>query len=135
MIDRPCLHLVVRTPREVVADLTALSLRVPADTGQVGIRPRGEAIVTPVEPGLVLIRTADGMRFVGTAGGLLRTAAREAVLLTPVAALGDDAAAVLAAVDAALAAPDPERELRQAIERLEAGLLREVHGGDRGERR
>ena len=53
------------------------------------------------------------MRFVGTAGGLLRTAAREAVLLTPVAVLGDDAAAVLAAIDAALAGPDPERELRQ----------------------
>jgi F0F1-type ATP synthase epsilon subunit len=129
-MDQLCLHLVVRTPREVVADLTALSLRVPADTGQVGIRPRGEATVTPVEPGLVLIRTADGMRFVGTAGGLLRTTAREAVLLTPVAVLGNDAAAVLSAVEAALAGPDPERELRQAIERLEAGLLREAHGTD-----
>ena len=133
-MDQLSLHLVVRTPREVVADLTALSLRVPAETGQVGIRPRGEATVTPVEPGLVLIRTADRMRFVGTAGGLLRTAAREAVLLTPVAVLGDDAAAVLAAVDAALAGPDPERELRQAIERLEAGLLREAHGADGGGR-
>ena len=133
-MDQLRLHLVVRTPREVVADLTALSLRVPADTGQVGIRPRGEATVTPVEPGLVLIRTADGMRFVGTAGGLLRTTAREAVLLTPVAVLGNDAAAVLSAVEAALAGPDPERELRQAIERLEAGLLREARGTDGGGR-
>lgn len=134
-MSRRCLHLVVRTPREVVAELEALSLRVPADTGQVGVRPRAEATVTPVEPGLVLVRTQDGMRFVGTAGGLLRTAAREAVLLTPVAVLGDDAAAVVAAIDAALAGPDPDRVLRQAIERLEAGLLREVHGGDGGGRR
>lgn len=133
-MDQLRLHLVVRTPREVVADLTALSLRVPTDTGQVGIRPRGEATVTPVEPGLVLIRTAHGMRFVGTAGGLLRTTAREAVLLTPVAVLGNDAAAVLSAVEAALAGPDPERELRQAIERLEAGLLREARGTDGGGR-
>ena len=131
---RPYLHLVVRTPREVVAELQALSLRVPADTGQVGVRPRAEPAVTPVEPGLVLIRTAEGMRFVGTAGGLLRTTGQEAVLLTPVAVLGDDAAAVLAAIDAVLTGPDPERELRRAIERLEAGLLREVHGGDGGAR-
>ena len=133
-MERCCLHLVVRTPREVVAELQALSLRVPTDTGQVGLRPRGEATVTPVEPGLVLVRTADGMRFVGTAGGLLRTTAREAVLLTPVAVLGEDGTAVLTAIDAALSAPDAEHELRQAIERLEAGLLREVHGGGRGER-
>ena len=92
-------------------------------------------MVTPVEPGLILIRAVDGMRFLGTAGGLLRSTAREAVLLTPVAVLGNDGAAVLAAIDAALGAPDPEHDLRQAIERLEAGLLREVHGGSGGERR
>ncbi len=129
------LHVVVRTPHEVVAELEVQSLRVPADTGQVGIRPRTEATVMPVEPGLVLARTPEGTRFIGTAGGLLRAEAFEAVLLTPVAVLGDDAAAVVAAVGAVLAGPDPERELRQAIERLETGLLREVRGGDGGERR
>jgi F0F1-type ATP synthase epsilon subunit len=129
------LHVVVRTPREVVAELDVRSLRVPTDTGQVGIRPRTEGTVTPVEPGLVLAHTADGMRAIGTAGGLLRATAREAVLLTPLAVLGDDAPAVLEAVDAALAGPDPERELRLAIERLETGLLREIRGGDGGGRR
>jgi F-type H+-transporting ATPase subunit epsilon len=129
------LHVVVRTPREVVAELEVQSLRVPTDTGQVGILPRTEATVTPVEPGLVLARTAERIRFIGTAGGLLRAEAFGAMLLTPVAVLGDDAAAVVAAVEAAVAGPDPERELRQAIERLETGLLREVRGGDGGERR
>jgi hypothetical protein len=52
------------------------------------------------------------------------------VLLTPVAVIGDDAATVVAAMDAALAAPDPERELRRAIEHLEQGLLREVRRRD-----
>jgi F0F1-type ATP synthase epsilon subunit len=129
------LHVVVRTPREVVAALDVRSLRVPTDTGLVGIRPRAEATVTSIEPGLVLARTAQGMRFIGTAGGLLRADALEAVLLTPLAVFGDDAAAVVAAVDTALAGPDPERELRLAIERLETGLLREIRGGDGGGRR
>jgi F0F1-type ATP synthase epsilon subunit len=129
------LHLVVRTPREVVAELDVRSLRVPTETGQVGIRPRAEAMVTAIEPGLVLASTAQRVCFIGTAGGLLRAERFEAVLLTPVAVLGDDPAAVVAAVDAALAGPDPERELRQAIERLETGLLREIRGGGGGERR
>jgi F0F1-type ATP synthase epsilon subunit len=134
-MSRGGLHVVVRTPREVVADLEVHSLRVSTDTGQVGIRPRAEATVTAIEPGLVLAHTAERVHFIGTAGGLLRAEAFEAVLLTPVAVLGDDAAAVAAAVDAALAGPDPERELRQAIERLETGLLREIRGSDGGERR
>jgi len=130
-MDRSHLHVVVRTPREVVAELDVLSLRVPTDTGQVGVRPRAESTVIPVEPGLVLAHTTTGMRVLGTAGGLLRTQAHEAVLLTPVAVVGDDAATVMAAMDATLAAPDPERELRRAIERLERGLLPEVRKGDR----
>lgn len=134
-MSRPGLHVVVRTPREVVADLEVQSLRVPTDTGQVGVRPRAEAAVTAVEPGLVLARVGDRMRVIGTAGGLLRVSSSEAVLLTPVAVLGDDAAAVVAAVDEALAGPEGERELRQAIERLEAGLLREARGGDGGQPR
>jgi F0F1-type ATP synthase epsilon subunit len=125
------LHVVVRTPRAVVAELDVRSLRVPTHTGQVGILPRAEATVTPVEPGLVLARTPERTRFIGTAGGLLRGRAFEAVLLTPVAVLGDQAPAVVAAMAATLAGADPEREFRQAIERLEAGLQREVRRGER----
>lgn len=134
-MPRPPLHVVIRTPREVVAELDVLALRVPTRSGQVGVRPGAEALVTPVEPGLVIARGADGVRFVGTAGGLLRTSARAGLLLTPLAVLGDDAMAVLAAVDAALSGPDPEHELRRAIERLEAGLLHEVRRRDDVHRR
>jgi len=134
-MKRGSVHLVVRTPRGVAADLEVQSLRVPTDTGQVGLRPGAEAAVTPVEPGLVLARTAERLHFIGTAGGLLRTDGREAELLTPVAVLEDDAAAAVAAVDQALAGADPERDLRQAIERLETGLRREVRGVDGDERR
>jgi len=99
------LHVVVRTPHEVVGEFAVLSLRVPTDTGQVGIRPRAEAAVTAIEPGLVFARTPEGRRFISTAGGLLRAGASEAVLLTPLAVLGHDAAAVVAAVDRCWPAP------------------------------
>jgi F0F1-type ATP synthase epsilon subunit len=123
------LHVVVRTPHEIVVETDARSLRVPTETGQVGIRPGGEAVVTPVEPGLAIVHTGEAVRYLGTAGGVLRTSARDAVLLTPLAILGDDAAAVLAAMDAAAAGPDPDQALRRAIEHLETGLLREVRRG------
>jgi F0F1-type ATP synthase epsilon subunit len=129
------LHVVVRTPREVVADAAVRSLRVPTATGQVGVRPRAEATVLAVEPGLVVARDGERSWFLGTAGGILRTAASEAVLLTPIAVRGDDPAAVVAALDAALASPDAEQDLRRAIGRLETGLLRELRGADGGGRR
>jgi F0F1-type ATP synthase epsilon subunit len=123
------LALVVRTPQAVVAELAAVSLRVPADSGQVGLRPRSEPTVLALEPGLVLVRTPQGLRFLATAGGLLRCDGRRAVLLTPVAVVGEDASAVRGGLEAALAAPGPDRELREAIERLETGILRELRGG------
>jgi F0F1-type ATP synthase epsilon subunit len=120
------LHLTVRTPHALIVELDVVSLRVPVDTGEVGLRPRGEATVLAVEPGLVLARTASVLRFLGTAGGLLRSDGQRAVLLTPLAVLGGDGAGVLEALAAALATPDPEIDLRRAIERLEAGILQEL---------
>jgi F0F1-type ATP synthase epsilon subunit len=120
------LHLIVRTPRALIVELDVVSMRVPVDTGEVGLRPRGEATVLAVEPGLVLVRTVNVLRFLGTAGGLLRSDGQRAVLLTPLAVLGGDGPGVLEALAAALATPDPELELRRAIERLEAGILQEL---------
>jgi len=125
------LHLVVLTPHALVAEREIDSLRVPVDTGQVGLRPRAEAAVLAVEPGLALARTGPALCFIGTAGGLLRTDGRDAVLLTPLAVLGDDGGSVLEALAAALAMPDPERDLRLAIERLQAGILTELRRADR----
>lgn len=120
------LHLVVRTPHALIAELDVVSLRVPADTGEVGLRPRGEATVLALEPGLVLARTASGVHFLGTAGGLLRSDGRRAILLTPLAVLGNDGPGVLDALAAALATPDPELELRRMMDRLQTGILQEL---------
>jgi len=120
------LELVVRTPHAVVAKLAVTSLRVPVDSGQVGLRPRCEPTVLALEPGLALVHTSSALRFLATAGGLLRCDGRCAVLLTPLAVLGEDAASVRARLDEALALPEADRDLRGAIERLQAGILREL---------
>lgn len=126
----PHLEVVVRTPREVVAELAARSLRVPSDTGQVGLRPRYEPTLLAVEPGLVLAWTTDGVRFLATAGGLLRCDGQRATLLTPLAVVGADAEDVRARLEEALASPRADLELRRAIERLETGILRQLRKGE-----
>ena len=55
--------------------------RVPTESGLVGLRPRGEPTVMAVEPGLVVLRLAEGLRFAATAGGLLESG-REPVSYT-----------------------------------------------------
>jgi F0F1-type ATP synthase epsilon subunit len=131
----PLLKIVVRTPREVAAEFDARSLRVPADTGQVGLRPRGEPTVLAVEPGLALAWTPEGVRFLATAGGLLRCDGRRAIVLTPVAVVGRDARSVRRRLEEALAVPRADLELRRAIERLETGILRELRVGEGSEGR
>ena len=120
------LRLIVRTPRQTVAELDARSLRVPTDTGQVGVRPRSEPALLAVEPGLVLVRTIESTSFVATAGGLLRWAKGSAVLLTPLAVAGDAAESVRAQLDAEIAAPNADLQLRLAISHLEAGIVSEL---------
>jgi F0F1-type ATP synthase epsilon subunit len=131
----PSLKVVVRTPREVAAEFDARSLRVPADTGQVGLRPRGEPTVLALEPGLVLAWTPEGVRFLATAGGLLRFDGRRAIVLTPVAVVGRDAPSVRKRLEEALAVPRADLELRRAIERLETGILRQLRRGEGPEAR
>jgi F0F1-type ATP synthase epsilon subunit len=126
------LQLTVRTPQGVVFEARVTSLRVPSDTGQVGLRPRAEAAALVVEPGLVLARAAGGLRFVATAGGLLRCDGERAILLTPLAVVGASAQAVRAELEAALAAPGADLELRGVLERLETGILRELRRGGAG---
>jgi F0F1-type ATP synthase epsilon subunit len=120
------LHLVVRTPRETLIELEAGSLRVPTDSGQVGVRPRAEPALLAVEPGLVLVRQGKVTVFVATAGGLLRCERRRAVLLTPLAVSGEDARSVRLRLEAELAGPNAELQLRHAIRRLEAGIVGEI---------
>jgi len=120
------LRLVVRTPQGGVFDQRVTSLRVPSDTGQVGLRPRTEAAALVVEPGLVLAAGSDGLRFVATAGGLLRCDGEEAVLLTPLAVVGESAEAVRAELEEALGTPRSDLELRAVLQSLETGILQEL---------
>ncbi len=120
------LRLVVRTPQGGVFDAPLTSLRVPTDTGQVGLRPRSEEAALVVEPGLVLAAGPDGLRFVATAGGLLRCGNNQAILLTPLAVVGESAESVRAELEQALASPRADVELRAVLQRFEAGILHEL---------
>jgi F0F1-type ATP synthase epsilon subunit len=123
------LRFTVQTPERTAFEAELVSLRLPTDSGQVGLRPRGEASLLAVEPGLVLAKTRDGLRFVATAGGLLRCDGRGATLLTPLAVTGESAQAVAQALDEALRAGRADLELHSLLQRLETGILVELRGG------
>ncbi len=128
-MSKSVLTLVVRTPGQVVLRMGVSSIRVPTETGQVGVRPRVEPLVLAVEPGLVLVRRDEAYHFVGTAGGLLRCDGSTASLLTPLAVCGDDQDTVVGALDEALAQPSVEMEARAALNRLQRSILRELREG------
>lgn len=119
-------RVVVRTPHRTVLDTEALAVRVPTITGHVGLRPRMERLVLPVETGLVLIRTGAGVTFVGSAGGLLAQDGCVATLLTPLGVVGEDAETVQQALEVAVAAPDAEWEVRTRLGQLQGRLLTEL---------
>jgi F0F1-type ATP synthase epsilon subunit len=120
------LRIVVRTPEGCVLDDQVGSLRVPTNTGQVGLRPRCEPTALIVEPGLALAEGDAGLLFVATAGGLLRCDGRMVVLLTPVAVLGNSAETVQAELESALGTSSADLELRSVLQRLETGILQEL---------
>ena len=124
------LHFVIRTPQDIVLEGDVSSVRVPTETGQVGLRPHGEPTVLAVEPGLIVVRQDDLIRFAGTAGGLLHCDGAVAHLLTPVAVIGAALTTVLEALDRALAVPSAEQEARALLGRLEKHIILELHGGD-----
>jgi F0F1-type ATP synthase epsilon subunit len=126
---------VVRTPRGGVFDADVSSVRVPTDTGQVGLRPRSEAAALVVEPGLVLAGDSGGVRYIATAGGLLRCDGRQSFLLTPLAVVGESAEAVRAELEQALSKPGADLELRTVLQRLETGILQQLRRGSPGRER
>lgn len=125
MIER--LRLLVRTPHEVILDALVRSARVPTETGNVGLRPRQEPVLLAIEPGLILLRSDDRVRFAATAGGLLNGDRERAILYTPFAVVGHQAEQVLAALDAALATPGSEIEARRRLGELEERIVQELH--------
>ena len=129
-MSRQQLHMIIRTPSETVVDQDVVAVRVPTQTGQVGVRPRGEPSVLAVEAGLVVLRWKGGVRYAGTAGGLLHSNGRTASLLTPLAVVGNDVEALSDQLDALLQAPSQAMDVRHAMERLERQILRELRQGD-----
>jgi len=119
---RDVLELVVRTPHAEVLRRSVTSLRVPTDTGSVGVLPGAERAVLAIEPGLAVAEDANGRILVGTAGGILRLEAARATLLSPLAIVGDDADTVRAEMGALSREPSADMELRRRIDMLERGL-------------
>ncbi|NOJ77209.1 hypothetical protein [Myxococcus xanthus] len=120
------LRFVIRTPREVVVDARVRSVRLPTESGHVGLRPREEAFASVVEPGLCLLRMDEGVRFAATAGGLLDAAGETGILYTPFAVAGERGEDVLASLSQALATPDSELSMRRRLGELEQRIAREL---------
>lgn len=125
MADR-FFRFVVRTPHDIVLDTQASSVRVPTETGYVGIRQHMEALVLPIEAGLVVVRLDGRVTLVGSAGGLLTADGGQATVFTPLAVVGTDPVAIQRALDDALAAPDSELAVRAKLGKLEGRILTEL---------
>ena len=125
------IRLVVRTPHQVIFDDRVRGARVPTETGQVGLRPRGEPLVLVIEPGLVLLRGGGGLRFGATVGGLLESSREQCTLYTPAAVVGSSEDEVLSALDRLLSAPDRELVARRQLAELEQRILQELRESPR----
>ena len=130
MVKTSEFQLIIRTPHEVILETSVRSARVPAETGQVGLRPRTESTVLAVEAGVIHVsRIAAGSAiesFIGTAGGLLMCDRNTATLLTPLAVVGDSERAIEEQLDDLMHQPGSELEARAALSKLEGHILSEL---------
>jgi F0F1-type ATP synthase epsilon subunit len=120
------LRLVIKTPHQTVLDIRVAAIRVPTETGLVGIRPGGEPLVVALEPGLIVIRIASGERFAATAGGLLESGRSQCTVLTPYAAVGNSEPEIEEALNRILATPSTEVVARRRLEELEQRIVKEL---------
>jgi F0F1-type ATP synthase epsilon subunit len=129
--DLDVLRFVIRTPHGTVFDNAVRGVRVPTETGQVGMRPRGEPMVLAIESGLIVVRLAVETRFAATAGGLLESGRDRCVLYTPFAVIDRSEVAVLEGLGQALATPKSELAARRQLAELEQHILRELRDRNR----
>lgn len=102
------------------------SARVPTQSGQVGLRPRQEALLLVVSPGLIVLRGEAGAHFAASAGGLLEGGRERATLFTAFAVAGQKEDELLAALEQALAGPDSDIAARRRLGDLEQRILHEL---------
>ena len=120
------LELVIHTPSRTVVQSHVRSARIPTESGQMGLRRGTEPMVTVVEPGLCIVRSDVGTRFLATAGGLLEVVRERAVIYTPFFALGEAGEQVLRELDRALELPNGDLAARQRLGELEQHIVQEL---------
>lgn len=119
------LRFVIRTPSAAVVDVGVDAVRIPGATGQFGLRPRAEPMVTEVVAGLVVMRVGGQERYAATAGGLVEVDRTACTIYTPFAVEGaaDD---VLEALAEVTEASGSDLAARRQLEVLEQRILHEI---------
>lgn len=125
-MPNPTILLLIQTPSVTVVDRRVRALRVPTQTGQVGIRPGIEPLVLIVEPGLVSLVDEEETSYVGTAGGLLEASRVAVKLVTPFAITGTSPDQILTELNAQLGTPNSELVARRRLGELEARLIEQL---------
>ena len=120
------LQVTIRTPDAQVFQAEVRSVRVPSDSGWVGLRPGGEPLVLAVDPWLIVMHDAVGPYFAATAGGLLRSDRAHCTLLTPYAAVGRSEQEMEDTLSQLRNAPTAELLARRRLEELEQRVMSEL---------
>ena len=97
------LRLTLRTPHGVLLDRPVRAIRAEDVDGWFGVLPGRADLVAVLEPGLMVVRDAEGECFVASAGGMMdlrgpwcRVMLREAVASRDLASIGAELEGVLA---------------------------------------
>lgn len=132
------MRLVVLTPTGGVVDEPVRALRAEDPTGELGIRPGHDDLVTVLVPGVVAYERVDGgCAFVAVAGGVLHVdhAADTIRVLVPDAVVGDDLEVLeRTAVQTFRRRVAQERAAKGGVTRLGTALVRRLGDVMRPER-
>ncbi|RIA55074.1 F0F1 ATP synthase subunit epsilon [Dichotomicrobium thermohalophilum] len=120
------MHLYVFSPADSVFDGEVLELTAHGHDGLFGILPRHVDYTAPLVPGiLAFVDAEENEGFIAVDGGVLLKIERKVRVATRRAVRGDDLAVLRQTVRREfLALSEHEREARNAVARLEAGIIR-----------
>jgi len=120
------MHLHVFSPADTAFDGEVVALTAQGHDGQFGVLPRHVDYTAPLMPGiLAFVDTSENEGFIAVDGGVLLKVARKVRVATRRAVRGDDLAVLRETVRREfLALSEHEREARNAVARLEAGIIR-----------